>query len=78
MPTPLLTRICALLDRLRPEAGARAAADDPAEGPGRRNVGPAETEARTPPPPRREIGGPAGLEPTRYGDWERNGRATDF
>ena len=25
-----------------------------------------------------EIGGPAGPEPTRYGDWERNGRCTDF
>jgi hypothetical protein len=27
---------------------------------------------------RREIGGPSGPEPTRYGDWERNGRCTDF
>ncbi len=26
----------------------------------------------------REIGGPAGPEPTRYGDWERKGRCTDF
>lgn len=26
----------------------------------------------------REIGGPKGLEPTRYGDWERNGRCIDF
>ncbi|KAH8308113.1 hypothetical protein KR059_006494 [Drosophila kikkawai] len=25
-----------------------------------------------------EIGGPAGPEPTRYGDWERKGRVTDF
>jgi hypothetical protein len=25
-----------------------------------------------------EIGGSKGLEPTRYGDWERNGRCTDF
>lgn len=25
-----------------------------------------------------EIGGPAGPEPTRYGDWERKGRAVDF
>jgi hypothetical protein len=24
-----------------------------------------------------EQGGPAGLEPTRYGDWERNGRCVD-
>ena len=25
-----------------------------------------------------ERGGPAGKEPTRYGDWERKGRAVDF
>jgi hypothetical protein len=25
-----------------------------------------------------EQGGPSGPEPTRYGDWERNGRAVDF
>lgn len=26
----------------------------------------------------REHGGPAGAEPTRYGDWERKGIAVDF
>jgi len=26
----------------------------------------------------REIGGPKGPEPTRYNDWERNGRCIDF
>jgi len=37
-----------------------------------------------PPPERapsvrpREIGGPAGPEPTRFGDWEKNGRCIDF
>jgi hypothetical protein len=25
-----------------------------------------------------ELGGPKGLEPTRYGDWERDGRCVDF
>ncbi|NKB64595.1 MAG: DUF1674 domain-containing protein [Gammaproteobacteria bacterium] len=25
-----------------------------------------------------EIGGPSGLEPTRYGDWEVGGRCSDF
>jgi hypothetical protein len=25
-----------------------------------------------------EIGGPEGPEPTRFGDWERKGRASDF
>jgi hypothetical protein len=26
----------------------------------------------------REIGGPPGPEPTRYGDWEKAGRCIDF
>jgi hypothetical protein len=26
----------------------------------------------------KEIGGPSGPEPTRYGDWERAGRCVDF
>ncbi|WP_230169514.1 DUF1674 domain-containing protein [Roseomonas sp. CECT 9278] len=32
------------------------------------------------PPPKlpKEIGGPAGPEPTRFGDWERKGRVSDF
>ncbi|NWG72456.1 MAG: DUF1674 domain-containing protein [Parvularculaceae bacterium] len=43
----------------------------------------AEAEARRraaarPAAPPGEIGGPKGPEPTRYGDWERNGRAVDF
>ena len=36
---------------------------------------PAPREQKTWP---KEIGGPKGPEPTRYGDWERNGRCTDF
>ena len=36
---------------------------------------PADAE---PAPTPREIGGPKGPEPTRYGDWEQNGRCTDF
>lgn len=34
----------------------------------------ADVEAALP----REIGGREGLEPTRYGDWEKNGRCVDF
>lgn len=38
-----------------------------------------ETEEIPPPAPAaREIGGPKGLEPTRYGDWEVNGICSDF
>ena len=29
-------------------------------------------------PRSREIGGPKGPEPTRFGDWERAGRCDDF
>jgi hypothetical protein len=47
---------------------------------------PADPAPATPPAPKspsqtdhkREIGGPPGPEPTRYGDWEHNGRCTDF
>ncbi len=36
----------------------------------------AEAEARGEVP--KEVGGPKGLEPTRYGDWEKAGRCFDF
>ncbi|OMJ29776.1 Succinate dehydrogenase assembly factor 4, mitochondrial [Smittium culicis] len=29
-------------------------------------------------PDTKEVGGPRGPEPTRYGDWERKGRVSDF
>lgn len=39
----------------------------------------AETPRKPETPQRpREYGGPKGLEPTRYGDWERKGRCVDF
>jgi hypothetical protein len=28
--------------------------------------------------PAKEIGGPSGPEPTRYGDWEKKGLTSDF
>lgn len=46
-------------------------AENPAETP---TETPAENPAETP----AETGGPKGAEPTRYGDWERNGRCSDF
>lgn len=39
---------------------------------------PAPAEAAKAKPAPKEIGGPTGPEPTRYGDWERNGRVSDF
>jgi hypothetical protein len=38
-------------------------------------AGAAEGETNAKP---REIGGRDGPEPTRYGDWEKNGRCIDF
>ncbi|WP_162913158.1 succinate dehydrogenase assembly factor 4 [Rhodospirillaceae bacterium SYSU D60014] len=40
----------------------------------------AETIKPTQPKTQRpkEIGGPKGPEPTRYGDWEKDGRCVDF
>jgi hypothetical protein len=32
----------------------------------------------SPPSSPKEINGPKGPEPTRYGDWEQKGRCTDF
>ncbi|MBX9635532.1 MAG: DUF1674 domain-containing protein [Magnetospirillum sp.] len=29
-------------------------------------------------PPVKEVGGPQGPEPTRFGDWEKAGRCSDF
>jgi len=49
-------------------AKVNAASDAPA---GRGTV----RSAQLAPP---ESGGPAGPEPTRFGDWERNGRCIDF
>jgi len=39
--------------------------------------GPVPAPARPAPSPR-EFGGRGGLDPTRYGDWEKNGRCIDF
>lgn len=49
------------------------------------NVKPPKHLSKSPPLPEpappletQEHGGPKGAEPTRYGDWENNGRAWDF
>ena len=48
-------------------------ADPPANGSGKIPRQPVD-----PTPRPREIGGPKGPEPTRYGDWEVGGRCSDF
>ncbi|MBV9697775.1 MAG: DUF1674 domain-containing protein [Gammaproteobacteria bacterium] len=42
-----------------------------------RRARPAPPPPAVPAPPR-EIGGPPGPEPTRFGDWEKKGRCIDF
>jgi hypothetical protein len=38
----------------------------------------AEDNLKPPKVTKGETGGPKGPDPTRYGDWERNGRCIDF
>ncbi|MDX1625678.1 MAG: DUF1674 domain-containing protein [Wenzhouxiangellaceae bacterium] len=52
----------------RPEDVDRA----PEQGPGHDVEGSGKSERP------REIGGRPGPDPTRYGDWEKNGRCIDF
>jgi hypothetical protein len=50
---------------------------NPSEKPG--TAKPAAKPARPAPAGKpAEHGGPPGPEPTRYGDWEKNGRCIDF
>jgi hypothetical protein len=41
-------------------------------------VQPTATDDGSTPAPPKEWGGREGPEPTRYGDWEKNGRCIDF
>jgi hypothetical protein len=56
----------------RPRTAAAPRPQDPATGPG--SAGAPADKAGKP----KEIDGPQGPEPTRYGDWERGGICYDF
>ncbi|WP_119301502.1 DUF1674 domain-containing protein [Dongia deserti] len=61
----------------KPDANAPKAADPVTDAPaGGASKSPNDAHKASKRP--REIGGPSGPEPTRYGDWERNGRVSDF
>ncbi|ANT62049.1 MULTISPECIES: DUF1674 domain-containing protein [Roseobacteraceae] len=65
-------------DETRPEISADlppAAQRALAEAEARRK---AEAEARAKAPQAKEYGGRDGLDPARYGDWEKKGIAIDF
>jgi hypothetical protein len=55
-------------------SGSERAAAEPAEASTPNPERPRQPDPQVTP----EIGGPKGPEPTRYGDWERNGRCSDF
>ena len=47
--------------------------------PANKKADPSDSEKDTPTSGQTEIGGrKKGLDPTRYGDWEKNGRCIDF
>ena len=58
-------------DKTKTGPQADAAASDPVQ----QSVDQAESAAAEMP---REVNGPKGPEPTRYGDWEQKGRCSDF
>jgi hypothetical protein len=59
-------------DAIKPGSGAVPAG--PPAGPAPAGSGAAGSGPDRP----EEIGGPPGPEPTRYGDWQFNGRVSDF
>jgi len=63
----------------RPYMGCMSNDDQmPAVAPATPAPAPAQAPKPKAPPMPKEIGGPKGPEPTRFGDWEQKGRATDF
>jgi hypothetical protein len=61
-----------IIGQSTPASGTTAPAEEPAaQAPA--TVGPGSPAAQP-----REVGGREGPDPTRYGDWEKNGRCIDF
>lgn len=73
-PTPVETEIDPLIDPEVKGLDSRRLAELKAETAGQKWRAEAEAKGEI----EKEIGGPKGLEPTRYGDWEKAGRCYDF
>jgi len=58
-----------------PKGGGTPSGDTPSADTPSADTPSAETPSGDTP---EELGGPKGPEPTRFGDWERNGRCSDF
>lgn len=74
----------AIILRLQNKRGWRMSYDEQESENNARNEAPqasssqAQQDRLVPPVKIKEIGGPKGPEPTRFGDWEKNGRCIDF
>jgi hypothetical protein len=66
--------VAGMTDQTEPTGDAPPATSPPAQG----NAAVSRAEVATPTPDIKEVGGPKGPEPTRYGDWQYKGRVTDF
>ena len=71
----ILCHLGRMTDPLKPKAGA---APEQKPSPPAEDLTVARKPATTSKPLAKEIGGPPGPEPTRYGDWQYKGRCTDF
>ena len=58
------------------DSGQQADGQPPADG--RIPVVTSREQSKSEPAAEKEVGGRGGLDPVRYGDWEKNGRCIDF
>jgi hypothetical protein len=65
-------------DERNPESTRDTGRDGSSGEPSRQEEGAPARAERTRTQPPGEKGGPKGPEPTRFGDWEKNGRCFDF
>jgi hypothetical protein len=80
-PKTLLADYAAMPTSPKPVAPTHAVAEVSHKGPERSDADERERAASKAQPesaPPVEIGGRVGPEPTRFGDWEKNGRCIDF
>ncbi|MGH8201240.1 MAG: DUF1674 domain-containing protein [Steroidobacteraceae bacterium] len=63
---------------MSPEKNSSTPPSVPSSEPHSQAIPAATTDEAAPAAQPREIGGPSGPEPTRFGDWERKGRCIDF
>lgn len=75
---PLSPRMQEFKKKLRETSSIKSLEDIPQNHPEAEHLSVFEPWPDNTNPHTGEIGGPTGPEPTRYGDWERKGRVSDF